>query len=85
MRGRNHDLLPLRVVNLDAPSLIASLIVSSVGFVAFSYGKSQQRFPQMIIGLVLMIFPYFVPMAWLMIAIAAVLCGVLWLSVRMGL
>lgn len=71
-------------MNFDASSLIASLIVSSIGFVAFSYGKSQQRFPQMIIGLVLMIFPYFIPTAWLMLAIAAVLCGLLWLSVRMG-
>lgn len=71
-------------MNFDVPSLIASLIVSGIGYVAFRYGKSQERLPQIVIGLVLMGFPYFVPDAWLMLAVAAVLCLLLWLSVRMG-
>ncbi len=72
-------------MEFDASSLVASLVVSGIGFVAFTYGKKQSRFPQMIIGLVLMGFPYFVSDAWLMATITGVLLGLLWLSVRLGL
>jgi hypothetical protein len=58
--------------------------VSSVGFVAFMYGKKQSRFPQLLVGLALMVFPYFVSSALLMLLIAAVLLGALWGAVRLG-
>ena len=45
----------------DASSIIAGLLVSSIGFVLFSYGKKMSRPPHMISGLVLMVFPYFIP------------------------
>jgi len=72
-------------MDIEAGSLIASLIVSSIGFVVFGYGKRLQRVPQMIVGLGLMAFPYFVPGVPLMAGIAAVLLGGLWLAVRLGL
>jgi hypothetical protein len=72
-------------MGLEASSLVASLIVSAIGFVVFGYGKRQQRVPQIVIGLVLMAFPYFVSEVPLMAGIAAVLLAGLWVAVRFGL
>lgn len=72
-------------MNLDGSSLIASLIIGSVGFVAFAYGKKQSRLPQMLVGLVLMVFPYFVTSVPWMVGIAAALLGGLWVMLRAGL
>jgi hypothetical protein len=51
----------------------------------FIYGKRQARVPHMAVGLVMMIYPYFVSNILLMFGIAAVLCLGLWLAVRRGL
>ena len=72
-------------MDLEAGSLIASLIVSSIGLVVFGYGKRRQRLPQVVVGLALMGFPYLVPSVPLMAGIAAVLLGGLWLATRFGL
>ncbi len=71
-------------MQLDASSLIASLIVSSVGFVLFSYGRKMSRTPHVAVGILLMVFPYFVPQVLAMLAIAAVLCLLLYLAVQPG-
>ena len=72
-------------MNLDANSLLASLLVSSVGFVAFAYGKKQSRLPQMVIGLGMMGFPYFVSSVPLMLGIGAGLLALLGVLVKIGL
>lgn len=72
-------------MDLDTGSLIASLIVSAIGFVVFSYGKRLGRVPQIVIGLLLVAFPYFVPSIPVMAIITAVLLAGLWLAVRFGL
>jgi hypothetical protein len=72
-------------MDLDANSLLASLLIGSIGFVAFVYGKRQMRPPHMVIGVVLMAYPYFVPNVLIMLAVAVVLLGGLWLGVRRGL
>ncbi len=69
---------------MDAGSLIAGLMVSSVGFVFFSYGRRMSRIPHVTAGLLLMVFPYFAPGVLAMIAIAALLCGLLYLVTRAG-
>jgi hypothetical protein len=71
-------------MDVDANSLLAGMLVSSIGFVLFVYGKKQSRFPQLVVGLVLMVYPYFVPSALLMFGIAVCLLGLLWLGVRAG-
>jgi hypothetical protein len=71
-------------VQLDASSIIAGLGVSSVGFVLFRYGRKQQRPPQMLGGLLLMVFPYFVPSVVWMLALGGVICVLLWVAVRAG-
>ena len=66
-------------------SIMASLIVGGAGFVAFVYGKKQHRAPQLITGIVLMIFPYFVPRPIACLGIGAGLLGLMWLLIYMGL
>lgn len=72
-------------MNLDANSLLASLLISSIGFVLFVYGRRMRRIPQLAVGLVMLIYPYFVSTVWLMLAIAAVLLSLLWFGVKQGL
>lgn len=65
-------------------ALFASLIVSGVGYVAFSYGRKQRRAPPLAIGVALMVFPYFVDSAMAIYGIGAALCLSLWVLVRQG-
>ena len=69
---------------MDLPSLVAGFFVSSVGYVLFSYGRKLSRIPQMCGGLILMVFPYFVPSVPLMLVIASVLAALIWVGVKMG-
>jgi hypothetical protein len=71
-------------LSFDPSSLFLSLIVSGVGFVLFTYGKKQDRFPHLGAGLVLMIYPYFVGSAVPMLLVGAAIVGALWLAVRSG-
>ena len=71
--------------NLTPGSLLASLLVSTIGLGLFLYGKKQTRIPQLGAGLALMIFPMFVASAGWMLAVAGAVLGALWLGLRMGL
>ena len=72
-------------MDLDGPSLLASLVVSCVGFVLFRYGRSQRRLPQVAVGMTLMLFPYAVSNAMAIAGIALGLLGLLWVVTRYGL
>ncbi len=71
-------------MNMDAPSFFASFVIGSIGLVALLYGKRQSRLPQMVIGLTLMVYPYFIPNVWVMIVIAVALPVALWGLLRIG-
>jgi hypothetical protein len=71
-------------LDLDANALLLSLAIGCVGFVCFVYGKRQHRAPQMIAGIVLMAYPYFVSNLLAMGAIAAGIVILLWLALRLG-
>ena len=47
-------------MEFDPTLLTLSLITSGIGFVLFTYGRKQHRFPQLLCGLLLMVYPYFV-------------------------
>ena len=72
-------------MDFDGSSFAASLLVSGIGFVAFSCGKSMKRLPQMAIGAALMVFPYFVDSWVLMLVIAAALLAALFAAIRLGI
>ncbi|HWA74284.1 MAG TPA: hypothetical protein VG937_18195 [Polyangiaceae bacterium] len=71
-------------MNFDVSSLVASFVVSSVGFVLFIYGKRMSRAPHLLIGLVLLIYPYFIAGVLPMLGIALVLLVLLWFAVNRG-
>ncbi|HZE98790.1 MAG TPA: hypothetical protein VE981_17395 [Planctomycetota bacterium] len=61
-----------------------SLLVGAIGAGLFIYGKKQGRLPQMLAGITLSIYPYFVPNAWVMLGIAVVIVAGVWIAVRRG-
>ena len=71
-------------MSLDPSSLFASVVIGLVGFGIFLYGKKQRRAPQLVAGLAMMVYPYFVPGAAWMIAITVALVATLWLAVKLG-
>jgi hypothetical protein len=71
-------------VTFDANSLLLSLLFSSIGFVLFAYGKKQSRLPQMVAGVTLMVYPYFVSNLIAMSAVGVLVIALLWLAVRLG-
>ena len=71
-------------MSFDTPTLLAGLLVSSIGFVLLSYGKKMSRPPHLLAGLILMVYPYFIPGAILVLVIGAVLLTLLWLAVKRG-
>jgi hypothetical protein len=71
-------------VEFDAGSLIAGFVVSGVGFVLFSYGRKMGRPIHVGTGLVLMVYPYFIPTVWIMLVVGALLCLLNYLAVQRG-
>jgi len=71
-------------MDLSAGTLFTSLIVSTIGFGFFRYGKKTERLPQLAAGLAMMVYPYFVASAaWSLGIFGALVLG-LTLLVRAG-
>ena len=64
--------------------MLLSLIPGGAGFVLFVYGKKQQRWPQLIGGLAMMVYPYFATTVPTLVAGGAVIAGVLWYMLSLG-
>jgi hypothetical protein len=71
-------------MDLDPTWLLLSMIPSGAGFVLFMYGKKQERMPQLVVGLLMMVYPYFVSTASAMIVVGLLLWGALWYALRLG-
>ncbi len=71
-------------MSLDPGSLFLSLLISVVGLGFFIYGKKQRRAPQLVAGVVLMGYSYFVSSVVWMLVIAAAVLAALWSVVRLG-
>jgi hypothetical protein len=71
-------------LDLDPNALLLSLLVGAVGFVCFAYGKRQNRFPQMLAGVILAVYPYFVSNLLLMGGIAVAVLALMALAIRLG-
>ncbi len=56
--------------------LLWGLLFSSIGLGFFLYGRKQQRPVPLVCGIVLMIYPYFVPSTVWLVAIGVALCAV---------
>jgi hypothetical protein len=71
-------------MTFDPTLLFLSAIPSGIGFVLFVYGKKQQRLPQLVAGLVFMIYPYFTQTALSMLAVGLALGGALYWALQAG-
>lgn len=71
-------------MSFDPWWFLLSLALSGVGVVLFVYGKKQERVPQLVAGVLFMVYPYFVESRlWLVIAGLALAAG-LWQAIRLG-
>jgi predicted membrane protein len=61
---------------VDAGVLLWGLLFSSIGLGFFLYGKKQRAVVPLVCGLVLMIYPYFIPNVIALVAIGVVLIAV---------
>lgn len=59
-------------------NLMGCLIFNGIGLVAFTYSKKQGGFRPLIIGIALMIYPYFFTHTFWLYAIGVGLCGALY-------
>ena len=71
-------------MSIDPTWLFVSLIPSGVGFVLFVYGKKQERWPQLVAGLLLMAYPYFATSLFSLIAAGGAIGVGLWYALRLG-
>jgi hypothetical protein len=65
-------------MDFDPNSLMLSLIPSGVGFVLFTYGRKQDRWPQLVCGVLLMVYPYFAGSVLTMVGGSAVVGALLY-------
>lgn len=79
-RGKND---PIRM-DFDATLLILSVIPSGIGYVLFTYGRKQQRWPQLVTGILFMVYPYFTASTMAMTGVGALLGGLLYLMILVG-
>lgn len=72
-------------MTFDANYLLASLLVSSIGFVLLVYGKRMARLPQLAVGIVLLVYPYFLSSVSWLLGIAVVLLALMGFLIQRGL
>jgi len=71
-------------VSIDPTWLFLSLIPGGIGFVLFVYGRKQQRWPQLLAGILFMVYPYFTPGILPMLFVGVALGIGLWVAVQGG-
>jgi len=71
-------------VSLDLNVLLFSIFTSGVGGVLFVYGRKQERPPQLVAGIILIVYPYFVSSLAMSVAIFAVIVAAMWIAIRQG-
>ena len=69
-------------MNLDPTWLLLSLIPSAIGFVLFVYGKKQGRWPHLVAGMALTIYPYLATTVTTLVTIGLLIGAGLWFAVR---
>ena len=65
--------------------LFASMFLGAVGTGFLVFGIRQKRWPQLVVGVALSVYPFFVSSILVMLGIAAALLVGLWLALRSGL
>jgi len=71
-------------MDLSPDGLFASLVIGALGMGIFLYGKRQERYPQLVGGMALMVYPYFVAGGARTWTIGALIVGAIVLAVQTG-
>jgi hypothetical protein len=71
-------------LTFDPTWLFLSLFPSGLGFVLFVYGKKQARWPQLVGGLALMVYPFFTDTIGGLAIVGLALGAAIWIAVRSG-
>ena len=69
---------------MDLNSILVGVFISLVGLALLMYGRRQTRLPHMVVGLILIVYPYFVGSIVIQLAVAVVLLAALALASRLG-
>ena len=68
-------------MKMSTANILASVIFGSIGFSAFIYGKKQSSLKALVIGIILMVYPYFVQNPIALFAIGGVLTVALFVPI----
>lgn len=71
-------------MDFDPTLLMLSVIPSGIGFVLFTYGRKSDRWPQIVSGILFMVYPYFTGTTTSMISVGVLLGAALYLMIQMG-
>ena len=71
-------------MNLDPSWLLLSVPIGAIGVALFIYGKKQARWPQMVCGLLFIVYPYFTTTVSWLVAVGVMLGAALWYLLRTG-
>jgi len=71
-------------MNIDPTFLFLSLIPSGIGFVLFRYGKKADRWPQLVGGLMFMLYPYFTGSTSMLVGVGTLLGAAVYATIRAG-
>jgi hypothetical protein len=63
----------------SASNLFAGILFGAIGLAAFLYGKKALSWKPMVIGVVLMVYPYFIDTTWLLYLIGVALSASLFI------
>jgi hypothetical protein len=71
-------------MNLSTSSIVLGVFLGLIGFALITYGRKEVRVPHMVVGGILLVYPYFVGNWIIILAIAAALVGGLALLSHQG-
>ncbi|MBI3607989.1 MAG: amino acid transport protein [Nitrospirae bacterium] len=74
----------MNLLNLDPWYLVLSLIFSTIGFGYFRYGKRQGESLLLIVGVILMVYPYFITNALAVAVVGLLLMAGPFMAKRFG-
>ena len=72
------------ITSFDPGWLITSSLLGAIGFALFVYGKKQMRMPQLVAGVLLMVYPYFLTSLAALVGVGLLIVVALWWAVQLG-
>lgn len=71
-------------MSFEPNALFLSFLLSFVGLALFLYGRKQSRAPQLVAGLLFMVYPYFTSTFLSMLGVGALVGAGMWVAIWLG-